>query len=135
MEAGSARYFRTIDQAWPTDVLEYGMSIFVRARFDVRAQRQTDFEEIALALREQAKEEPGTRTYRWFSSGDGSYLVIEEYTDAKAALAHNERAAELLARVGQCAEMVYAELYGPIGPELGDWVRSHPGVTTFADFL
>jgi quinol monooxygenase YgiN len=115
-------------------VLELGMSIFVHARFDVHAQRQADFEEIALALREQAKEEPGTRTYRWFSSGDGSYLVIEEYTDANAALAHNEHAAELLARVGECAEMIYAELYGPIGPELGEWARSRPQVITFADF-
>ena len=110
------------------------MSIFVLARFDVRAQRQADFEEIALALRGQAEDEPGTRTYRWFSAGDSSYLVLEEYTDAQAALAHNERAAELLERVGQCAEMVYAELYGPIGPELGEWVRSHPQVTSYADF-
>jgi quinol monooxygenase YgiN len=115
-------------------VLEWGMSIFVRARFDVRGQRQADFEEIALALRERAKEEPGTRTYRWFSSGDGSYLVIEEYTDAKAALAHNSHVAELLARVGECAEMIYAELYGPIGSELDEWARTHPQVSTFADF-
>lgn len=110
------------------------MSIFVRARFDVLDQRQADFEEVALALRRQATEEPGTRSYRWFSAGAGSYLVLEEYTDEAAAMAHNERAAELLARVGQCAEMVYAELYGPIGPELREWVRSHPRVTTFADF-
>jgi quinol monooxygenase YgiN len=110
------------------------MSIFVRARFDARDQRQVDFEQIALALREQAQGEPGTLTFRWFSSGAGSYLVLEEYTDSAAALAHNERAAELLERVRQCAEMVSAELYGPIGPELREWVRSHPQVTTFADF-
>jgi quinol monooxygenase YgiN len=110
------------------------MSIFVRARFDVRDQRQTDFEQVALALREQAKDEPGTRTYRWFSSGAGSYLVLEEYTDSAAALAHNERAADLLERVGQCAEMVYAEIYGPIGPEIREWAQSRPQVTTFADF-
>jgi quinol monooxygenase YgiN len=110
------------------------MSIFVRARFDVRGQRQADFEQVALALREQAKYEPGTLTYRWFSCGAGSYLVLEEYTDSAAALAHNERAAELLERVRQCAGMVYAELYGPIGPQLREWVRSHPQVTTFADF-
>lgn len=110
------------------------MSIFVRARFDVLDQRQADFEEIALALRKQATEEPGTRSYRWFSAGAGSYLVMEEYTDEAAAMVHNERAAELLARVGQCAEMVFAELYGPIGPKLREWARSHPQVTAFADF-
>jgi quinol monooxygenase YgiN len=110
------------------------MSIFVRARFDTRDQRQADFEQLALALCEQAKDEPGTLTFRWFSFGAGSYLVLEEYTDSAAALTHNERAAELLERVGQCAEMVFAEFYGPLGPELREWVRSHPQVTTFADF-
>ena len=110
------------------------MSIFVRARFDARDGRQADFEQIALALRDQARDEPGTHTYRWFSAGAGSYLVLEEYADQAAVLAHQERAAELLERVGQCAEMVYAELYGPIGPELREWVRTHPQATAFEDF-
>jgi hypothetical protein len=60
--------------------------------------------------------------------------VLEEYADDAAAIAHNERSAELLARVGQCAEMVYAEIYGEIGPTLREWVGSRPQVTTFADF-
>ncbi|MFG2832556.1 putative quinol monooxygenase [Streptomyces sp. NPDC048434] len=110
------------------------MTIFVRARFDVHDQRRAEFEELALALRKQASEEPGTHNYRWFSAGAGSYLVLEEYTDETAALEHNERGAELLARVGRCAEMVSAEIYGPIGPGLREWVRSHPQATTFADF-
>lgn len=110
------------------------MSIFVRARFDVRDQRQADFEQIALSLCEQAREEPGTLTFRWFSSGAGSYLVLEEYADSAAALAHNERAAALLERVQECAQMVDAEVYGAIGPEIGEWVRANPQVTTFADF-
>ncbi|MGP4001787.1 putative quinol monooxygenase [Streptomyces sp. 8N706] len=110
------------------------MSIFVRARFDVRDHRQADFEEVALALREQAREEPGTLNYRWFSAGVRGYVVLEEYADSAAAVAHNERAAELLARVGECAEMVSAELYGPIGPELRAWARSRPRVATFPDF-
>ncbi|MEU2431009.1 antibiotic biosynthesis monooxygenase family protein [Streptomyces sp. NPDC007861] len=112
------------------------MSIFVRARFDIRdSQQQADFEALALALRDRAAEEPGTLTYRWFSAGDeGSYLVLEEYADDDAAMAHNERAADLLARVGQCAEMVYAEIYGDVGPRLREWVRSHPQVTAYADF-
>jgi quinol monooxygenase YgiN len=110
------------------------MSIFVRAQFDVRDEPQEDFEHLALALRAQAEEEPGTLTYRWFLAGPGSYLVLEEYADSAAAQAHNARAAALLERVGQCAEMVSAELYGPIGPELSEWVRSRPQVTAFADF-
>ncbi|MBT2386771.1 putative quinol monooxygenase [Streptomyces sp. ISL-11] len=110
------------------------MSISVRARFDVRDGRQDEFEEVALALRDQAAEEPGTHVYRWFSAGAGSYLVLEEYADGAAALAHNARGADLLARMGRCAEMVHAELYGPIGPELAEWVESHPQAVTFAEF-
>ena len=109
------------------------MSIFVRAQFDIRDGPQADFEQLALALRDQAEEAPGTLTYRWFSAGPGSYIVLEEYADSAAAQAHNARAATLLERVGQCAEMVSAELYGPIGPELCEWVRSRPQVTAFAD--
>lgn len=109
------------------------MSIFVRARFDARDGRQAEFEKAALALREQAEDEPGTLTFRVFSAGGGGYLVLEEYADTAAALAHNERGAALLARVGECAEMVFAELYGPIGPELRAWASSRPQVTVFAE--
>ncbi|WP_314175394.1 putative quinol monooxygenase [Streptomyces winkii] len=109
------------------------MSIFVRAQFDVLDQRRAEFEQLALALLEQADDEPGTLTYRFFSAA-GGYLVLEEYADDAAALAHNERAAPLLERVGECAELVRAELYGPIGPELREWVRSRPQVTSYADF-
>ena len=111
------------------------MSIFVRAQFVVREQRQAEFEEVALALREQANDEPGTLTYRWFSSGDGSYLVLEEYADSTAALAHNERVAALLERVAQCAEMLNGEVYGAISPEIREWIRANPQVRAFEDFL
>jgi len=110
------------------------MSIFLRARFDVAEQQRPEFEKLALALSERAAEEPGTRTYRWFSAGVGSYLVLEEYADTAAALVHNERGADLLARVGECAEMVHGELYGTLGPELSEWARSFPQITTFPDF-
>jgi quinol monooxygenase YgiN len=109
------------------------MSIIVRARFDARAGRQAEFEEIAFALRARAADEPGTLGYRWFSAGEGSYLVIEEYVDGAAALSHQERVADLLARVPECAEMAFAELYGPIGPELAPWVRAIPGVATYPE--
>jgi hypothetical protein len=67
-------------------------------------------------------------------AGDGGYVVIEEYADAGAALAHNENVVDLLERVGGCAEMVFAELYGEVGDELGEWARGRPGVSMFADF-
>ena len=109
------------------------MSFFVRAQFTVPEDRREEFEAIAFALAEQAAQEPGTLTYRWFSPGPGSYLVLEQYADAQAALAHNERAAELLIRVGDCAQMASAEFYGPLTPELEEWVRAHPHATAFAE--
>src|SRR4051794_34696673 len=105
------------------------MSIFVRACFDVRTGRPADFEEIALALTARSAEEAGTLSYRWFGPDDGSYFVIEQYADTAAALAHNEHSADLLARVEGTVEMVFAELYGTIGPELLAWVSAHPQVT------
>ncbi|MGW7518208.1 putative quinol monooxygenase [Streptomyces sp. NPDC054796] len=111
------------------------MSIFVRARFDVRDGRQAEFERIALALRDAAAAEPGTVNYRWFSMPDpGCYLVLEEYTDSAAAVMHNEHQAELLARVGETAEMIFAEIYGPVGPEVREWARTRPQVRVYPDF-
>jgi quinol monooxygenase YgiN len=109
------------------------MSIFVRARFAVPDKHLAKFKEIAAALSQRAAEESGTLTYRWFGAGGGSYLVIEQYTDTAAAVAHNERSAQLLAHVGDYADMVSAELYGSLGPELLAWVDAHPQVTAYPD--
>lgn len=109
------------------------MSFFVRATFTIRDGGQDGFERIAFALREQAQSEPGTLTFRWFAAGEGRYVVLEEYADTTAALAHNVRAEALLAEVPEYAEMVSAEIYGRIGPELQAWAKSNPGVSTYPD--
>ncbi|HEV8556464.1 MAG TPA: antibiotic biosynthesis monooxygenase family protein [Actinophytocola sp.] len=109
------------------------MTVFVRARVEVRAGRQAEFEEIARALLQRAKDELGTLTYRFFPAGDGAYLVIEEYADAQALGAHQEGAGDLLARVEECAENFSVELYGPIGSELSAWVESNPQATAYPD--
>ena len=106
----------------------------MRACFDVRDGRQAEFEDLALALAARAAEEAGTLTYRWFGSGGGSYVVIEQYSDTAAALVHNQRSADLLGRVAQTADLVSAELYGPLGPELLSWASERPQVATFPDF-
>ncbi len=106
------------------------MSMFVRGRFDVLAGKRAEFEEIALTLAELAEDEPGTLTYRWFTAGDGSYIVIEEYVDEAAALAHNEARADLIARVPECAELVYAEVHGP---RTLSWAEGNPKVTVHPD--
>lgn len=102
--------------------------MFVRARFDVRDGKGADFERIALELADRATDEPGTLTYRWFTAGDGAYVVIEEYVDEAAAMAHNEAVADLLARVPECAELAYAEVYGP---RTLAWADGNPKVVLY----
>ncbi|WP_199931349.1 antibiotic biosynthesis monooxygenase [Streptomyces sp. CB02923] len=93
------------------------MSIFVRARFDVRDRRQDGAERSATALHEAAGPEPGCPTYRWFTlPAPGAYLVLEEYADPAAAAAPQENAAGLQTSLGRCADMAFAEMYGPLGP-------------------
>ncbi|MER6048252.1 antibiotic biosynthesis monooxygenase family protein [Streptomyces sp. NPDC001793] len=110
------------------------MSFFVRARFDVRDEQREEFEKLACALRELAEAEPGTLVYRWFSAGAGRYLVLEEYADTAAAMAHQKRAAQLLARVGASAELAFAELHGEIGPGIREWVHEHPQATVYPEW-
>ncbi|SCK19384.1 putative quinol monooxygenase [Streptomyces sp. WMMB 322] len=110
------------------------MSIFVRVRFDVSDEQRAEFEQLALALCEHAEGGPGILTYRFFSSGSGRYALLEEYADTAAALAHNESATELLDRVRKCTESISVELYGPLGPELHEWVRERPHATSYAEF-
>lgn len=76
---------------------------------------------------------PGTLTYWWFGPDHGSYLVIEQYADTTAALIHNERSADLLARVASIAELRSAELYATLGPELLAWLSARPRVTAYPD--
>ncbi|GHF53920.1 quinol monooxygenase YgiN [Amycolatopsis bartoniae] len=109
------------------------MSFFVRARFEVPPRRRAEFEQLALALREQARDEPGTLTYRWFSAGQGSYTVIEQYTDPAAGVAHNQRAAALLERVAGCAELMAAEIYGSVDDRLRSWAAAQPQVTVLPE--
>lgn len=111
------------------------MSIFVRVRFSVREEQRAEFEQLALALREHADGDPGILTYRFFTSEAGDYTLLEEYADPAAALAHNEEAADLLERVRRCAELAAVELYGPIGPELHEWVRARPQASAHAELF
>ncbi|KAA6212624.1 hypothetical protein CP973_25000 [Streptomyces albofaciens JCM 4342] len=94
-----------------------GMSIFVRARFDVRDRRQDGIERSATALHEAAGPEPVSPTYRWFTLPEpGAYLVLEEYADPAAPGAAPESCTGLLTSLGRCADMTIAEMYGALGP-------------------
>lgn len=107
------------------------MSFFVRGRFDALPGKRDEFEQIALTLAARAADEPGTLTYRWFSSGEGAYVVLEEYVDEAAAMAHNEGVADLLTRVPECASLISVEVYGVSSLA---WAEGNPRVTCHPDF-
>jgi quinol monooxygenase YgiN len=106
------------------------MSFFVCGRFDALPGKQAEFEQIALALAARAVDEPGTLTYRWFTAGEGAYVVLEEYVDEAAAMTHNEGVADLLARVPGCASVSSVEVYG-VGSLA--WAEGNPRVTLHPD--
>jgi quinol monooxygenase YgiN len=102
------------------------MTIIVRAELRVLPGSREAFVDAATALAEAASGEPGTLRYEWYSSEDPAmFVVIEEYADPGAALAHNQRCAALLQRVAELAEMTSAHLHGHLGPELEGWVTAH----------
>jgi quinol monooxygenase YgiN len=111
------------------------MTVFVRGQFDVRPGKQADFQETALALRQAARDKPGTLSYRWFSLPDSaSYFTLEEYADSAAVLAHLADDAELLARMRQSSDLILVELYGPIGPELRALMDRNPKASILPEF-
>jgi quinol monooxygenase YgiN len=103
------------------------MTIIVRAELRALPGRRDDFLGLVTALTAAAAEEPGTVRYAWYRSDDPSeFVVIEEYTDPDAAVAHNQHCADLLGRVGGLAEMTSLHLHGDLGPDLEAWVRNNP---------
>lgn len=111
------------------------MTIFLRARGKVQVDNELEFRALAFALQGLAARESGTVTYRWFSEGFGIYVVLEEYLDAAAALGHNQRAADLLARLSQAVDIKEIELYGDIGPELEAYAAGLPQANLYRELL
>lgn len=78
---------------------------------------------MAMALAEAASEEVGTLRYDWYSCANpAAFVVIEEYTDPDAALAHNQHCEAFLRSLADLAEITSAHLHGVLGPELQGWV-------------
>ncbi|MGH3916285.1 MAG: putative quinol monooxygenase [Pseudonocardiaceae bacterium] len=103
------------------------MTITVRAELRVLPGKGAEFLEAATALAETASAEAGTLRYDWYGSADpAAFVVIEEYTDPAAALAHNRHCEAFLHRLAALAEMTSVHLHGRLGPELEAWVAEHP---------
>jgi quinol monooxygenase YgiN len=111
------------------------VSVYIRARFEVRPGAEKEFEKAALALAAAAAAEPGTVSYRWFSlPGSATRFSVEEYVDSAAVMTHMDAVADLLATADESAEMVLVELYGPIRPDLRAVMDSNPRATILPDY-
>lgn len=98
------------------------MTIVVRAELRVRPGRREEFVRAAAALAVAAGEEAGTLRYDWYGCADPhEFVVMEEYTDADAAVAHNQHSAVLLQGIAQLADMTAVHLHGEVGPDLEKW--------------
>ena len=103
------------------------MTIIIRAELRARADAREEFVDAARALAAVASDEDGTLRYLWYRSEDPSlFVVIEEYTDPDAAIAHNQRCEALLRRIAKLGEMTSVHLHGDIGPALKAWVADRP---------
>src|SRR5690242_21956188 len=95
------------------------MTIMVRGELRARPGRRAEFLAVVAALAEAAASEPGTLRYDWYhGEGEDEFVVLEDYTDPAAAVAHNQHCAELLGRVPELADMTAVRLHGDLGPDL-----------------
>jgi quinol monooxygenase YgiN len=98
------------------------MTILVRAELRVRPGRREEFVRAAAALAVAAGEEAGTLRHEWYGCADPhEFVVVEEYTDTDAAVAHNQHCAVLLQRIAELADMTAVRLHGEVGPGLAKW--------------
>ena len=110
------------------------MTLTSRAVLRARPGCREEVEGTARSLAASAAEEAGTLRYDWFTSTDDAdlFVAIEVYTDAAAAMAHNEHCQELLERMFTLADMVAVELHGDLDARLEQWVAGHPAAHAFA---
>jgi quinol monooxygenase YgiN len=101
---------------------EAAVTIVVRAELRVRPGRREEFVRAAAALAVAAGEEAGTLRFDWYGCADPhEFVVMEEYTDADAAVAHNQHCAVLLKGIAQLADITAVHLHGEVGPDLEKW--------------
>lgn len=106
------------------------MGILVRAEFVVRDGRGDDFMAVVEELAIRVADEPDTLKYDWFQ-GPGYVVVLEEYTDAAAAIRHNQHVADLLGRLFDLADLQLLQLHGNVTPELQKVLDGLPGSEVF----
>jgi quinol monooxygenase YgiN len=107
------------------------MALFVRAQFEVPAEKEQAFEKIAADLRDVARQEPGVLGYEWYSGQEpGVYLALEHFADSAAMVTHAELAHDLLNQLAHNSRMVSMELHGVVDVTLRAAVERMPRTLT-----
>ncbi|WP_051772464.1 putative quinol monooxygenase [Saccharothrix sp. NRRL B-16314] len=109
------------------------MSILVRVEVHVPDSQRDDFRALAGELTTAIQDEPGTIRYGWFSGADPStFVLIEEFTDEGAALAHNHNCGALLEKIATVSTVTRNDVYGTLSDGMRQELESKPGKFTFA---
>lgn len=109
------------------------MSILIRVEVDVPDSRRDEFRALAAELTEAIRDEPGTIRYGWFTSADPStFVLVEEFTDEGAALAHNHNCGALLEKIATVSTVTRNDVYGTLSDGMRRELESQPGKFTFA---
>jgi quinol monooxygenase YgiN len=79
--------------------------LYIVARFAIQAERGAEFRAVAAdCLATCTNHDPGTTAYEWFLGEDPSRcIVLEEYADSTAMLAHMNNARPFVERIRQAA--------------------------------
>ncbi|WP_394828056.1 antibiotic biosynthesis monooxygenase family protein [Pendulispora albinea] len=105
------------------------MSLLVQIELKVKTD-EAEFLRVARALASAAATEPGTLRYQWYiTQKPGHYSIIEEYTDADAAEAHNNHVGPLLGELFALVDLVSASFYGELNPYIRDWIAGREGIS------
>jgi quinol monooxygenase YgiN len=97
----------------------------VRVEFVVRAGAEGELLKLVQALQGRVAEEPGTLRYDWFQ-GPGYVVVLEEYADSAAVVAHQDHVGDLLAKVFAIAEMTVLQVHGVVDAALREVLDGMP---------
>jgi quinol monooxygenase YgiN len=79
------------------------------------------FKNVAQAMTEGSKSEPGTLGYEWFARGDGkTFRLVETYVDAAAVEAHftGPVVQEWVPKLAAVCTVDGFEIYGDPGPKV-----------------
>lgn len=105
------------------------MSLLVQLEFKAHDGKEAEFLRVARALAAAASQERDTLRYQWFATQKpGHYAILEEYVDADAAEAHNNRQAALLRELFTVATLVSAVFYGELNAYLRAWISGRDGI-------